>query len=197
MRLGGPGLLAACLALLTPRPAAACSQCLCGSPTPADFLLGGTGAPLSCGLEDVYLSKSNALGSGPGRESQTEHRVAALLMLRAPERLALRLRVPYSFKSNEQAPAGEPAATTRSHGLGDVEVLARLDLADFPGLLAPAGALSAVAGLTVPTGSNEARDESGERLDAHLQPGTGAWSWTAGLAADRAAFRVGLTWAPG
>jgi hypothetical protein len=36
-------------------------------------------------------------------------------------------------------------------------------------------------GGTVPTGSNERRDASGERLDIHLQPGIGAWSGTTGL----------------
>jgi hypothetical protein len=36
----------------------------------------------------------------------------------------------------------------------------------------------------VPTGSNEARDALGERLDAHLQPGTGAWSGSAGCGGD-------------
>lgn len=38
-----------------------------------------------------------------------------------------------------------------------------------------------VLGVTAPTGSNDKRNGVGERLDAHLQPGTGAWSGTAGL----------------
>jgi hypothetical protein len=41
--------------------------------------------------------------------------------------------------------------------------------------------LGLVFGGTAPTGSNEARDASGERLDSHLQPGIGAWSGTTGL----------------
>jgi hypothetical protein len=38
-----------------------------------------------------------------------------------------------------------------------------------------------VLGITAPTGSNDKRDDSGVRLDAHLQPGSGAWSGTSGF----------------
>jgi hypothetical protein len=37
-----------------------------------------------------------------------------------------------------------------------------------------------VLGVTAPTGTNDAKDEDGEGLDEHLQPGTGAWSGTGG-----------------
>jgi len=41
--------------------------------------------------------------------------------------------------------------------------------------------LGLVLGGTAPTGSNDARDLGGQRLDIHLQPGIGAWSGTTGL----------------
>lgn len=49
-----------------------------------------------------------------------------------------------------------------------------------------------MAGITAPTGSNEAKDAAGDRLDAHLQPGTGAWSATVGL--HLAVTRIGGLW---
>src|SRR2546425_902494 len=49
------------------------------------------------------------------------------------------------------------------------------------------GAIAAVIGVTAPTGSSDRRDAAGDRLDAHLQPGTGAWSGSAGVNAMLAA----------
>jgi hypothetical protein len=38
-----------------------------------------------------------------------------------------------------------------------------------------------VLGVVAPTGPNNRTDTGGERLDEHLQPGSGAWSGSAGL----------------
>jgi hypothetical protein len=45
----------------------------------------------------------------------------------------------------------------------------------------PGGALALTAGFTAPTGRNHLADDTGARLEQHLQPGTGAWSGQAGL----------------
>jgi hypothetical protein len=168
----------------TALPAYGCSECLCGSPTPPGYLLGEYARGLSYGLEDRYLSKANALAEGPGDERQVEHRIAGFLVYRPAPRAALQLRLPYVFKTNTQRPAGEPEQIAHGRGIGDAEALARLDVWRFGNLFSRRGALALIAAGAAPTGSNEARDAAGERLDAHLQPGTGAWAGTLGLATD-------------
>lgn len=160
-------------------PVLACSQCLCGTPFPADVLGGLVPSQFTYGFEDRYLSKSNALDEAPGEEREREHRVAAFTMWRPITRLSLLARVPYDVKEIASQPLGETPTTERSHGLGDAELLALIGLGHTSG--AHPVIVGAVVGLTAPTGSNEARDATGERLDAHLQPGSGACSGTAGL----------------
>src|SRR4029079_809466 len=41
--------------------------------------------------------------------------------------------------------------------------------------------VAALLGVAMPTGANNVKDDAGDRVEAHLQPGTGAWSGTAGL----------------
>lgn len=160
-------------------PAFACSQCMCGAPFPASVLGGLQPAAFTYGVEDRYLSKASALDEGPGEEQEREHRVAAFAMWRPAERLALLARVPYDVKEIASHPLGAQGALDRAHGLGDAELLALIGLAHTTG--ARPLVLGGVVGVTAPTGSNELRDDAGARLDAHLQPGAGAWSGTAGL----------------
>jgi hypothetical protein len=171
--------------LLVPAHARACSQCLCGSPTPPGYLLGDISPGFDFGLEDRYLSKSNALEEG-GSESQFEHRLSALVSYRPAGRLAMRALLPYVFKRNEATPFGGEEELVRSQGLGDAELLARLDVIRLGDGLSQTGAVALVGAVVVPTGSNRKRGADGERLDEHLQPGAGAWSGTLGLAFDRA-----------
>ena len=175
-------LILSCVAVLTAGvsdPAGACSQCMCGTPFPADVLGGVVPSKFGYGLEERYLSKSNALDEGPGVEQEREHRVAAFGLWRPLNQLAFLARVPYNFKEITSRPAGEAASVQRSRGVGDAELLVLAGLARgtdrFP------LTLGLVLGAVAPTGSNEAKDSAGERLDAHLQPGAGAWSGTAGL----------------
>ena len=181
-----PALLALIAFLSMPVRARACSQCLCGSPTPPDYLLGNVDTRLGYGLEERYLAKKNALEDVAGEERQAEHRLGGMILYRPTGRLSLQGRLPYVFKTNTEAAEGEPEVITHSHGLGDAAVLARFDAFEFRPGVGRRATLALVAGSTLPTGSNDARDDAGERLDAHLQPGTGAWSWTLGAAADAA-----------
>jgi len=156
----------------------ACSQCLCGTPFPADALGGVVPMELRYGLEERYLSKSNALEDGPGTELEREHRISAFALWRATNRLALLGRLPYNVKEIQETPAGEATTTETGKGLGDLEVNALIGLSHSAG--AHPTVLGLVLGAAVPTGSNDKQDASGERLDAHAQPGSGAWSGTAG-----------------
>ena len=162
-----------------PRTAHACSQCMCGMPFPSGVLGGVVPMQLSWGLEERYLSKSNALDDGPGLEDEREHRVAGYALWRPKNHLALLGRVPYNFKEIESHPEGEASFVENQNGFGDVELFAMVGLVQSSGRTPVA--LGLIAGVAAPTGSIDAKDESGERLDAHLQPGSGAWSGTGGL----------------
>jgi Putative MetA-pathway of phenol degradation len=182
-------ILPAALALAAvgiPAGAFACSQCLCGSPTPPGYLLSDATKKFSYGLEERYLSKENALAEEPGSEAQIEHRASAFVMYRPAPRVALQARLPWIWKKNTEKVTGEEEATTSSNGLGDADVLGRVDVLRFGNLFSRRGVVAAVANATMPTGSNDRKNGLGDRLEAHLQPGTGAWSGTFGLASDLA-----------
>jgi hypothetical protein len=179
MRFIRSGVIVLALAAGLCGRALACSQCLCGTPFPADLLGGVVPAQITFGLEERYLSKTNGLEEGPGDEQEREHRIAGFALWRPGNRLALLGRVPYNFKEITTRPLGEVESAQSSSGLGDVEVLALAGLARGAGRFPVSVGL--VFGGVAPTGSNIARDAAGERLDAHLQPGTGAWSGTCGL----------------
>jgi len=157
----------------------ACSQCMCGTPFPADALGGVVPMQLRYGFEERYLSKANALDEEPGTEREREHRISGFILWRATDRLALLGRLPYNVKRIEARPlAGEASAQT-AKGVGDAELSGLVGLAHTNG--GHPTVFGLVLGVTAPTGSNNMRNEVGERLDAHLQSGTGAWSETAGL----------------
>jgi hypothetical protein len=166
--------------------ARACSQCLCGSPTPPGFLLNTTNGHFSYGLEERYLNKANGLeGGAPGEERQYENRIAGLGIYRPRPNLALQARLPYVFKNNTEAAAGEEEVVTRTSGIGDADVLARWDAVSHGDMMSSKrSVLGLVAAASAPTGAHEEKDANGDRLDAHLQPGTGAWSAQGGLAFD-------------
>ena len=157
----------------------ACSQCICGTPFPAAVVGGVVPMQFTYGFEERYLSKTSGLDEGPGQEEEREHRVAGFALWRPLNRLALVGRLPYNVKQITQHLPGLGTSDQRSSGVGDAELLA------LAGVGRTAGrhpmTLGLVLGGTIPTGSNEARDANGERLDIHLQPGTGTWSGTAGL----------------
>jgi hypothetical protein len=167
-----------CAAGLVDR-ARACSQCMCGTPFPAGVLGGVVPMQFTYGIEERFLSKTSGLDEGPGEEQEREHRVAGFAMWRPLNRLALLGRLPYNIKqvTDQVGPAGPNTQTSR--GVGDAELTALVGIAQ--GVGRHAMTLGLVLGGTAPTGSNEARDASGERLDIHLQPGIGAWSGTMGL----------------
>ena len=156
-----------------------CSQCICGTPFPATVVGGVVPMQFTYGFEERYLSKTSGLDEGPGQEEEREHRVAGFALWRPWNRLALVGRLPYNVKQITQHLPGLGTSDQRSSGVGDAELLA------LAGVGRTAGrhpmTLGIVLGGTIPTGSYEARGANGERLDIHLQPGTGAWSGTAGL----------------
>jgi hypothetical protein len=162
---------------------------MCGAPFPSDVLGGTVPMQFRYGFEDRYLSKSNALDTGPGNEDEQEHRIGAFALWRPNDRMALLGRLPYSVKTITEHPLGEVETSQTEHGIGDTEAQLLLEVARSSS--GREAWLGTVLGFTAPTGSNEVKDDTGERVDAHLQPGAGAWSGTGGLhAATR--FSVGI-----
>jgi hypothetical protein len=169
--------------------AMACSQCMCGAPFPAEALGGVVPTQLTYGFEERYLSKSNALDDEPGVEEEREHRMAAFGLWRPFNNLALLGRVPFNHKTITTRPGQQGSRTESSRGIGDAELLAMIGVFRTPGFRPVAVAL--VAGGAAPTGSNAVRGGDGERLEQHLQPGSGAWSGTLGLNATGRALGMG------
>jgi hypothetical protein len=155
----------------------ACSQCMCGTPFPSDALGGVVPMEYRFGLEERFLSKSNGLEGGElGEEEEQEHHVSGFGVWRPTNRLALLGRVPYVVKEITESPLGGAETVGRASGLGDIGATALVGLAR----LRTTGSLALVLGVTAPTGDNNV-SENGERLDAHLQPGIGAWSGSTGF----------------
>lgn len=166
--------LAAIWLLPAPRPATACSQCMCGSPFPLTFLSAPMPSSIRYGVEDQYLSKSSGLDPA-GTESEVGHRVAPFVLYRPDTRVFLQLRAPYTFKRITAASeAGSDLET--SHGFGEAELTAHLVVHQTLD-----GSVALIAGATAPTGQNWLKDSDGELLDTHLQAGSGAWSGLLGL----------------
>ena len=71
-------------------------------------------------------------------------------------------------------------------GIGDMSLIGQYVLRHDH---AQGWAISAFAGVKVPTGSTHHIDQSGDRLETEHQPGTGSWDPLFGLAASKAAGR--------
>jgi len=168
--------------IVAARETRACSQCMCGTPFPADVLGGVVPTRFTYGLEDRYLSKASALDEAPGEEQEREHRIAAFALWRPLDRLALVARLPYAVKEIKTRPQGGAETVATARGLGDAELLAMVGVAHTAGLT-----VGLLAGAAAPTGASNLEDANGERLDAHLQTGTGAWTGSGGINVSLAA----------
>jgi hypothetical protein len=171
----------ALLACLAPAAALGCSECQCGNPLPHDFFGDPEPVRFRYGLEERYMSKENALAEEPGRESQSENRIALFALARIGSQVTLLGRLPYTVKRLEQTPEAAATEITRTQGLGDAELVGRAQITSVDGARWSRPAIAAVLGTSAPTGDNERANDAGERLDEHVQPGRGAWSGTAGL----------------
>lgn len=78
-----------------------------------------------------------------------------------------------------------------SFGVGDLTLLGRYKILSKHNFQQTT-ALALQAGIKAPTGATDALDDSGEFLDAHVQPGTGAWSFLAGFSFNFVKNRFGV-----
>jgi hypothetical protein len=183
--------LGSSVALLGPwGEARACSVCRCGDPT---FNALGTdvygASPWRLAFDWDRFDKTQATqpedsGAGAGREALVEQRVTAVLSYVFAERIAAVARVPYSFRRLKETPdrSAPVEEETSTHGFSDPEIygLVRLWATPFaPGLGRRAWA-SGLLGVKPPWGRNKLA-EAGQRLDEHVQSGTGSTDLFAGV----------------
>ncbi len=195
-------ILSSLVLLLAARSAKACSVCRGGDDR--FFLNGaqrlGNGSFILMG-EYFSTSKTSALA---GHEEQTDRGLGTalssiqqqevmfeshhqqvfriLFLYGLTERITVLGSLPYAQNRIE-----EEGATETSKGFADPEVIAIADLfeteeGDFE--------LNATLGTRIPVGNGNQTDGSGQRLEQHLQAGTGAWGITAGVQAAHTMLAV-------
>jgi hypothetical protein len=170
------------LAMAMTSHALACSICRCGDPTFNALGSDGvaqTGFRAALDWDQVKKTQGN-----PSIESEslTEQRTTLLLAYGISDRLGLFLRLPYSDRSMDSA--GENGAEhVHASGLADPEISGQVRLwsSPFEGDVGARTNVFAVAGVKTPWGENNV-SRNGERLDEHVQPGTGSTDVFAGLA---------------
>ncbi len=174
-------LCAATIGAAIAAPAWGCSICRCGDPT---FNALGKEGVAQTGLRLAFdwdhLEKTAGV---PDEEfsSVREQRVTFLAAYGISDRLGVFARLPYSRRDLSETEDGE---TEKSHasGLADPEIYGQVRLwsSQFDGDVGTRSSLYAIAGVKTDWGENDATSR-GERLDEHVQPGTGSTDWFAGL----------------
>ena len=108
-----------------------------------------------------------------------ENRLTTALSYTFGERAIAVARVPWSSRSTSETGIGTTGA---SKDLADPEIygLVRLWSSQFTGGLGRRAWISALGGVKTAWGKNDLT-QGGERLDEHLQPGTGSTDWFGGL----------------
>jgi hypothetical protein len=164
---------------LTPA-ALACSICRCGDPTFNALGKEGvaqTGFRVALDWDEVEKTQ----GPVAERDSLREQRETLLFAYGLSERFDLFARLPYSQRHLTETEDGA-AERSESSGLADPEFYAqaRLWSSRFEGDVGMRSSIYFVFGVKTDWGVNDA-SRDGERLDEHVQPGTGSTDWFAGL----------------
>ncbi len=173
-----PSVLAA-LAALVPllaaeRPAEACSVCGCGDPLVDVTDSMPVMTPLRLALDFEVLSATAASDDDPGSsESLSQPALRPVIVWSPTETQNFVAQIPLVRK--DWSLTGDEMAQATNTGLGDIDLGARWffwSARDMPNMSRQS--LGVSAGLTLPTGPNDATQD-GERLDDHAQLGTGSY----------------------
>jgi hypothetical protein len=162
-------------------PAWGCSICRCGDPTfnaLGNEGVAQTGLRLALDWDQVEKTQGS-----PDEEFSSVHeeRTTFLAAYGISDRFGVFARLPYSERSLTEIEDGENEHLSAS-GLSDPEIYgqARLWSSAFEGDVGVRTSVYAVFGVKTAWGENDA-SRNGERLDEHVQPGTGSTDWFAGL----------------
>jgi hypothetical protein len=168
-----------CAAIAT--PVFACSICRCGDPTFNALGKEGvsqTGLRIALDWEDVGKTQGDPAADF---DDLTEHRTTLLAAYGFSDRFGVYARLPWAERDLTET---EDGVSERSHasGLADPEIYgqARLWSSGFEGDVGTRSSLFAVFGVKTPWGENDI-SKDGERLDEHVQPGTGSTDWFGGF----------------
>lgn len=169
------------LTLVIASPAWACSICRCGDPTFNALGKEGIAQPgwrFAVDWEEVRKSQGTR---DEEFSSVTEHRLTALVAWGLSDRINLFARVPYSERRLLELEDGDEERAETS-ALSDPEFSAQVRLwsSALEGDVGVRTSLYAVGGVKTDWGENDA-SSGGERLDEHVQPGTGSTDWFVGL----------------
>lgn len=162
-------------------PVFACSICRCGDPT---FNALGKEGVSQDGLRlALDWDQTDKTQGNPAQDFDDLHeqRVTVLAAYGFSDRFGVFARVPFSRRELTETAGGE-SEQVRASGLADPEIYgqARLWSSAFEGDVGTRSSVFAIFGVKTPWGENNA-SKNGERLDEHVQPGTGSTDWFAGL----------------
>jgi hypothetical protein len=161
-------------------PTWACSICRCGDPTFNALGKEGvaqTGVRVALDWDQVKKTQ----GPVDERDSLREQRTTLMLAYGLNDRFGVFARMPFSSRDLTEVANGG-SESSHASGLADPEIYAqaRLWSSGFDGAVGIRASVFAVAGVKTNWGVNDA-SQNGERLDEHVQPGTGSTDWFAGL----------------
>ena len=163
-----------CLAL--PHAVSACSMCRCSDPV---FSALGEGLYSYGGFQVAvdWARLNQSQGAGEDLEAQVRNSLVTTISYGWQERLTVVAQVPYTFNYLTADGVVEAA-----DGLGDPAfyLYVRLWSSKFSQGLGRRAWISALVAVKTPWGKNDVMEE-GERLDEHVQPGTGATNLSGGL----------------
>jgi hypothetical protein len=169
------------LAVVNATPVLACSICRCGDPT--FNALGKEGVSQNGLRLALDWDQTDKTQGDPAADFDELHeqRVTALVAYGFSDRFGVFARLPYSRRELTETADGE-GEQSHASGLADPEIYAqaRLWSSAFEGDVGTRSSVFAVFGVKTPWGENNA-SQNGERLDEHVQPGTGSTDWFAGL----------------
>lgn len=164
-------------AMIAPSAARACSMCRCSDPV---FSALGEGLYTYGGLQVAldWNRLDQSKGAGEGFEEQVRNTATATISYGWRERLTLVAQIPYTFNH-----LTESDGVQKADGVGDPVffLYGRLWASSFQQGLGRRAWLWGVFSVKTPWGANDVA-EGGERLDEHVQPGTGSTNLAGGLA---------------
>jgi hypothetical protein len=162
-------------------PVYACSICRCGDPTFNALGKDGvsqSGLRLALDWDQVNKTQGNPAADF---DELSEQRTTLLVAYGISDRFGVFARLPYSERDLTET---EDGVSEHSHakGLADPEIYgqARLWNSAFEGDVGTRSSVFAILGVKTSWGENNV-SRNGERLDEHVQPGTGSTDWFAGF----------------
>jgi hypothetical protein len=174
----------ACVAAgaLLAAPAWACSICRCGDPTFNALGKEGvsqTGLRLALDWDQVGKTQGDPADE---HESLQEHRTTVLVAYGISDRFGVFARLPFSQRALTEVADDGTSEVNHASGMADPEIYgqARIWSSGFDGAVGTRASLFVVGGVKTSWGQNNV-SRDGERLDEHVQPGTGSTDWFGGL----------------